>query len=302
MEDYTMKHIFIVLFTLIMMSSFAIAQSNIADIETLGNENSAGITQTGSNNNGVIDQWANNSAAMQTQTGHNNEARIDQLGDWPAGPVVNQTATQIQTGNYNNALILQKTDSGSGGSTAVQTQSGIDQYARAWQFSQNSTIVQDQTGDSRNWAEAYQAGSNNYIRQIQDGEGNRARVDEQTGGWISGNTAIQEQTGNWNNALIEQYDINGAKSWPGATGNIAEIYQNGYDNWAGDGYGAATEYGIRQWGDNNTAVVEQYDAANKSQVLQVGNDNTVKVDQSGGVGLFGAFGTYWNISQYQSNR
>ena len=125
-------------------------------------------------------------------------------------------------------------------------------------------------------------------------------MDEQTGGWTSGNTAIQEQTGRWNNSLIEQYDINGTDN-PGANGNTAEIYQNGDDNWAGDGYGGATEYGIRQWGDDNTASVTQNDVANKSQILQVGVGNAADVTQGGGTGLFGAFGTYWNVSDVVQN-
>jgi hypothetical protein len=263
----------------------------------LGDDNYTSQQQSGTtSNNASIDQTANSSSAEQTQTGSYNQATITQLGQWPAGAVIHETAIQIQTGDEHDAEISQITDSGNGGSSTTQTQTGYNQFAFAGQYSWNSTIIQTQNGSSRNWAEAYQAGNNNYVRQIQNGEGNRARVDEQTGGWTQGNTAIQEQTGRWNNALIEQYDVNGAKSWPGGNGNTAEIYQTGDDNWAGDGYGAATEYGIRQWGDDNTAIVTQNDVANKSQVLQVGIGNDVNVSQGGGTGLFGAFGTYWNVS------
>lgn len=280
--------------------SMAMGQSNVASVSSTGNDNTAGITQTGTFNDADIDQTANNSDAAQTQTGNYNQATITQLGQYPPGAVTDETAIQIQTGDDHEAVISQITDSEHGGSSTQQTQSGTNQYAFAGQYSWNSEIIQTQSGPSINWAEAYQTGNNNYIRQIQDGEGNRARVDEQTGGWTQGNTAIQEQTGNWNNALIEQYDVNGSKS-PGGNGNSAEIYQTGYDNWAGDGYGDATEYGIRQWGDDNTAIVTQNDVANKSQVLQVGVGNTANVTQGGGTGLYGAFGTYWNVSDVVQN-
>lgn len=273
-----------------------------AVITILGDDNYTSQVQSGTtSNHASIDQTANSSSAEQTQTGSYNQATITQLGQWPAGAVVNETAIQTQSGDAHEAAISQITDSGHGGSSTTQTQSGYNQFAFAGQYSWNSIIIQTQSGPSRNWAEAYQAGNNNYVRQIQDGEGNRARVDEQTGGWTQGNTAIQVQTGRWNNALIEQYDVNGAKSWPGGNGNTAEIYQTGDDNWAGDGYGVATEYGIRQWGDDNTAIVTQNDVANKSQVLQVGIGNTVNVTQGGGTGLFGAFGTYWNVSDVVQN-
>ena len=288
----------IFLFALVFAVIMVMAQSNVADITTDGDNNQATSIQLGSNNSATIDQFANESEATQTQIGSDNVANIEQFGSWPGvDRAYNVTAVQSQTGTGHQAYIRQMPGDYAGNSSAQQLQNGANHYALIDQFAENSIVYQEQIGSARNDAEAYQTGTGNYISQFQNGQGNRARVDEQTGfGGYQNNVAIQSQVGNWNNALIEQYNVSGGKSWPGATGNTAEIYQTGDDNWAGDGYGAATEYGIRQWGNDNTAIVTQNDVANKSQVLQVGIDNTANITQGGGTGLYGAYGIYWNQS------
>ncbi len=262
---------------------------NTATVTTTGNTNTATITQTGDSNQGVIDQTANTSTATQNQTGTNNDAYIQQLGKWPAGPVVNETALQTQDGSGHQAEIKQVTDSGHGNSTATQTQSGANHYAKAGQFSWNSTIDQTQNGSDQNWAEAYQKGNENHIVQIQDGRGNVAAVDEQDG-WGSpstGSEARQEQTGRWNHSLIGQY---------GGDLNIAKVYQTGDDNWAGYGLSGGGQWGIYQSGSTNSAIVTQNLNVNKSEVFQYGNGNDATVTQNGGTGLFGDYGDYVNKS------
>lgn len=287
-----MKHLFIVLFAIIFMSSFVFAQSNTSTITTEGDGNTATATQIGSTNNAVIDQTANTSTATQYQLGSNNKATITQYGQWPAGPVVNQVAIQTQTGSGHEAQIRQITDSGNGNSTSEQLQDGAGHYAKAWQFSWNSEITQTQY-DENNWAEAYQKGFNNTIEQIQDGKGNVAAVDEQTGwGSVYGNFAGQYQTGRWNHSLIGQN---------GGDGNNATVTQIGDDNWAGFGLSGGGQWGIYQSGSGNIADVNQNLNVNKSEVFQYGNGNTVNLTQNGGTGLFNTYGDYVNKSIVTQN-
>ena len=134
------------LFTMVIAISMAMAQSNDADISSVGDNNTTNISQTGSSNDADIDQTANLSTALQTQSGSSNQAIITQLGKWPDGPVVSEIAIQTQTGDNHFATVSQITDSNNGGSLSNQTQSGQNQFARAFQYSWNSTIIQTQTG------------------------------------------------------------------------------------------------------------------------------------------------------------
>ena len=282
-----MKKLLVFVFSLIFAVAATYAQ-NTATVTTEGDDNVNSVTQSGSNE-AIIDQLANNSDVTVTQLGTDNFARVDQDGKWPVGPVVSESATQYQDGTNLEARIKQQTDSGHGGSSASQTQEGVDHYAKAWQFSWNSSIIQEQYGsEGGNWAEAYQKHYNNSITQIQDGKGNVAAVDEQSGwGSVVGNSASQTQIGNWNHTLIGQN---------GGDGNSAEVVQSGHDNWAGYGLSGGGQYGIYQTGSMNDAVVTQNDNVNKSEVFQSGYGNEVDVLQNGGAGLFNSYGDYVNKS------
>jgi hypothetical protein len=257
-----------------------------------GNEDASLVQQVGTSNYISIIQLANTSLSNVYQEGEANIGVIRQNGTGSAGPVVDEHAAIIQNGINNDAYIRQQTDLQHGGSNVSQTQEGTAQNARAWQYSWTSNITQQQSGPSTNWVMAFQYGENNLIVQSQIGSGNRASVDEQTGG--GANEAYQFQIGNSNLCLIQQYDINGANTLPGSTGNFATVTQNGDENWAGEDYGTSRKVGIRQSGNDNIANIEQNLNVNKSYVLQTGESNLVNVSQLGGTGLLSTYGDYVN--------
>ena len=286
-----LKRILTLISIVFVVSGLALA-GNTATITQDGDDNTASATQSGDLNTATIDQIANDSSATQSQTGNNNNATILQEGKWPDGPVFNESASQTQNGNNNVAEIKQITDSTHGGSTAKQVQNSNGNYARAWQFSWNSTIIQKQSVGNNNELQAYQTGNAGYIKQVQEGQDNIAAIDEQGGGgWTLGNTATQTQIGNWNKSLISQYGTGGSKS---AEGNEAHVVQNGSDNWAGEGLFGTGLFGIYQEGNYNYARIKQNDNVNKAEAFQYGDFNTINITQNGGSGLFGTYGDYVN--------
>jgi hypothetical protein len=219
---------------------------------------------------------------------------MQQKGGWPAGShSLGETGTITQLGTDNVAILRQLADADAGSNIGNQYQDGLANLAVAWQHTVNSEVDQDQLGDN-NEARVYQTGFNGYVRQYQQGLQNIAAVDEQGGGgWVVGNSATQIQIGNWNKSEISQYGTGGAKS---AQGNIAEVYQYGSDNWAGEGLYSNGLFGILQEGNYNSATVTQNDNVNWSEVFQIGDGNNADVTQNGGAGLYGTYGTYVNQS------
>lgn len=269
-----MRNLLCVLMILFVSASLTFAQTNTQTATVIGNGNENLVNQIGNDNQATIFQRANTSKATQLQNGSFNKAAIEQEGQWPLGPVVNEIAKQDQLGTNHQAYIKQVTDSGNGGSKTEQKQTGHNHYAKAWQFSWNSEIYQTQTGIAQNWAEAYQKGRYNKIEQIQDGHGNVAAVDEQSGGWGGGNTVKQEQYGRWNHTLVVQ--LNGNL-------NKANVKQTGDDNKVGSGLFGGGDFGIYQNGSLNTADVEQNFNVNWAKITQNGNSNTATVTQYGGL-------------------
>jgi len=106
-------------------------------------------------------------------------------------------------------------------------------------------------------------------------------------GWslIKGNYVMQIQSGSRNHSLIGQV---------GGVANIAKVFQQGNDNWAGYGITDKGQWGIYQEGSKNYAGVKQFGDLNKSEVTQCGNYNEIHISQFGGINLLNCSGGYVN--------
>jgi len=239
-----MKHLFILLFAIIFISSFAFTQSNDATIEQVGLNNDADVTQTGTHE------------AMISQTGDDNISTAIQLGS-----ATKSFVTQIQTGDENSATALYLGQSGdwSGGSTGV--------------------IEQIQTGNNNT---AYAVGRESAdLRQKQIGNNNDAQIGDPTGesGSPNGIRRVmgvdQYQEGSFNTAFVEPFfrfirDGNINQSQVGDD-NLAEAL----------GLTNAANINQSQIGDHNTSIVEQGGSNFEANTTQEGDWNEAYITTGG---------------------
>jgi hypothetical protein len=288
------------------------AENNYAALEQDGDDNQATIFQTydnsdawtrqiGDNNNSWIRQNArpnqsDGQEAWNYQEGEANESYIEQTGSG-----ARNFANAFQYGDNNQARQIQNataTEGGTGNTATVRQ--GQLFNADALEGSVYARAYQNQTGENNN-ATINQVGgtmdASNYAEQNQDGNDNRARIDQEAQGNVaSDNYARQDQTGDGNWARV--IELNGL-------GNKILQTQIGMDNWAsssasGDGNmlnihqrGDMNAAESIQRGDNNVGLIVQYDG--QSYTLQQGLNfdnrafnNQADILQMGPNGDFGA--------------
>ncbi|MBF9223265.1 hypothetical protein [Hymenobacter ruricola] len=223
-------------------------------------QKSTGSTASGDQNQANIRQHGGGSTATQDQEGIRNIAVIQQgnkSGNLGAGVLSgNDFASQKQKGNDNTAKILQNTTRGISNNSATQDQNGNGNNALASQEYQDNTSVQKQGGingttGNNNQASVIQKGLGQYANQNQEGNSNLATINQST--VLSAyNQGIQLQRGNSNQAAIQQSTSNNFTSQSQiGNNNFAETVQSG--NLLRD----AAYNVITQQGNNNMATVHQ---------------------------------------------
>lgn len=253
-----MKRTLFVMFVLVLICGVALGQSNEATITQLGPTHDGTITQTGEGNDATILQqhWYGNVGHIGTITQIGNDNFADQ---WQRG-ANRDRASIYQEGNDNHAEQDSRGASGTSNPARTHiTQLGNDNYAYNYQHSStwiHAYILQD--GDN-NWvglsqnqadhAEIDQYGDNNQVASV-------SKSSDLT--FVEGENAYQHTS----SIYIQQ----GTELDPGY-GNKVGFYQRG-GAWAD----------IKQFGDNNTALLWQY-GDHDSWITQNGNQNQAEIQQ-----------------------
>ncbi|MFD2719439.1 hypothetical protein ACFST9_11985 [Hymenobacter monticola] len=234
---------------------------------------STGSKASADQNIANIRQYGITSAAIQEQGGIRNTAVIQQGSRVPNGQFGIGTASQHdyasqkQTGNDNMGQIYQNNTNGISDNSATQDQKGNHNNAMATQDFSNHISVQKQggaaggTGDYNN-ASVAQKGQSNYASQDQQGSYNKAKITQNAPttsvlasyfNGVGNNQATQLQVGNNNEGIIDQSTSYNYASQSQTLGNnnYAETLQRG-TNGINSAYSTVT-----QQGSNNTAVVHQ---------------------------------------------
>jgi len=228
-------------------------------------------------NTATTNQEGNNNTGTQVQTGDDNNATIHQ-GDFKGtgtGMDVqnNGVAVQTQTGDENTALIQQRSGSWGTGNTSTQTQVGEKNTASMTFFNGQNLSTQVQVGDE-NWSYGQISQSNNIITTTQTGDRNWAKArllnsDE--------SEAMIQQVGSDNKGEVYAKGVNN-NAQIRQNGNMHDAYQmqNGMNNKAVSNTGLffnAEETSTEQYqeGDGNLSRFE----------MQKGNRNYAKSDQDG---------------------
>ncbi|UJP65720.1 hypothetical protein [Mongoliitalea daihaiensis] len=281
---------------LLFSGSVAIAQSNDANVSQEGNNHQATVVQTGSQNSSSVAITGGSGSEVEvTQIGANNTASF--LGRQ------NVQGLQYQEGDRNFASAGQGSQVFAGGSIIEQIQIGNDNRATTahWTQPTNIRVYQTQIGD-RNTADARrlrgfniteitqtQVGNDNtallnptgssqyyadggFVRQLQTGDYNYASINRAQGAGSIGGTFIQEQVGNLNRSTINstRNTILGETIQIGDE-NVALINQFDRDNSAA----------IRQQGDENFGSISQTGSDNRASQWVAGSFNEVTQIQNG---------------------
>jgi hypothetical protein len=265
-----MKTSFILAFAMLFFASLASAQSNEAIISQVGTNHVATTSQTGAGNYSSIDILSGSGSEVTvSQVGARNDAQFEgagsvvgsqtQIGDDNSASAGFQSfgngsvITQYQEGDRNSADASRWTQSSN--IVVTQTQIGNDNQAVASRLRGFSTLEIDQvqTGN-RNRALLNSTGSGQvyadggFVRQIQEGDDNLARIERAPGAGSIGGTLIQEQYGDQNESQIRT----------SRTATLAETYQTG---------------------DFNMATITQFDSAMSASISQIGDNNTATITQ-----------------------
>ncbi len=301
---------------------------NAADVRQFGTENQSTTRQEGDRNEAVTRQGLNDAASASNKAlirqgtadqAENNYAAIEQDGTenqaWTRQTYDNSEARTVQVGNKNAAKVIQVANpNDSAGHSAI-----VEQYG-----DENSAVTM-QNGSARNAARTAQLGNGNQSFQTQSssaasGLGNNADVDQGTGqvvstlvtdiyfgglenvdditsgggfnGTSTAGLAIQDQTGENNNAFIGQFgsadaDSNYAEQNQSGKDNEALTVQNAFGAADGGNYsrqdqsGEANQAGISQIGSMNRAYQRQNDANNIALTTQRGWNHVVNTYQDG---------------------
>jgi hypothetical protein len=237
---------------------------------------SAVISQTGTANNAFQNQTANTSSNVANGRSF--------LSSTQAGTASQSNQTQV--GGYNNTALVQQGE-GTSGNRAIQEQTGngYDNGARITQTNAGGGLAastgnraqQAQTGHM-NLSITEQQGQNSYASQTQSNYYNDAYIGQGAPG--ARNTAIQNQSGQLNNARIRQSvgtptaNNNYALQNQTGYGDQADIEQRSSNNFARqDQSGPASNY------QNNNSSIVQENVASAAYTVQSGNLNTAIVRQ-----------------------
>lgn len=283
------------------------ASDNIVSINQLGDYNNAEFDGKGQDFNEVdVDHDGNGHITRLTSEGDRNIFNVDVDGnigggqysgnrsDWkvasahPESPDDN-TLTLTQDGFNNEAT--GSVDGDDNDVNILQLGSG-NQVGSNW-YTNDGVIIE---GD-RNSAKTEQYGTGNRVTQIQKSNDNTALAIQGASGIASdNNTAYQYQYGgDHNQAKIYQNDV-----VPGS-GNTANQEQKGNYNHAliDQGVNPATINGFAdqyQEGDNNTARIQQDGVDHYATLNQVGNGNEDVIDQASGQNNYATSSQVGNVN------
>ncbi|MGF1462949.1 MAG: beta strand repeat-containing protein [Maricaulaceae bacterium] len=284
----------------------AIYQTNALDessaaITQIGDDATAAIEQTGSNNDADVNQMGDGSLALVSQEGADNLADVDQTGEGSSATVVQDGSSNTavvddrgntldttvnQTGMWNTSMVVDDGDSNtlSVNQTGEMNVSDITLLGGA----DGNTLDVDQDGDRNSFTGTGLGGSNSTFAIDQDGEDNTATLSNSGG---DSNTVTITQSLNANDAGVllagtnNDIDItqtNGA----GNTGNLANVDADGNlldidinQDSSGDTGVIPNEADVFARGDNNQVLIDQEIDSNFADVDVAGSDNIISVSQ-----------------------
>ena len=273
----------IFIFTILLATSMAMAQTNVAVVEQIGNENEGEIVQTGLDNKAEVTQYGTNTSIIN-QLGEKNNATVEQGEEGALRSVTNKDTQSWrygafidQVGNENEAKIkLWKGD-------GTYQSGGSSNGARIEQDGDNNKAFQDISNSqvkTANWdrmgAHIKQLGNENFAKQ---------EVFRSFGTQGSGGIIIDQQ-GLTNQA--RQYVIGGRE-------NVTEIYQIGNNNsYAGSTNADVADILSLDW--NLIPVGENFSQFQRGENSELrlnilGNDNITAQYQEGTV-----WGRTYNIA------
>lgn len=230
------------LFVLMLATTLVLGASTLASAEGTGT-----VTQIGLDNYAYMYQEATSEAIIM-QLGNTNSASVEQEGPGHLGGVG-------QVGDENECILLQLGQK----DLAFSIQSGNENYASITQM-HSIAGSSSYRNISDNDAFSYQSGLNNRLELLQTGDDNTASV---------------SQMNNNNEALVVQ-----SQHTSGTGAQATFIVQSGIGNWVvsqQDGTHHVSR--CRQFGDTNSALVNQDGLDNTASVVQTGNSNAVTINQ-----------------------
>ena len=232
--------------------------------------NKAYVNQLGFYNNAVVsqhDEGTHNEGYNDTrlwQNGNYNDSyQVTISPDWNGGVEVNAW----QTGNSNDVVQV--------------IYSGYTDDFYIYQYGDRHKATQLGTDITHNTARIYQYDSDNTATQNLFGSNNGFY-----GGVYANERILIEQYGTWNNATQTFTGI----GW--SHGNTADIFQNGYNNYANQyGTGRDLYADFNQIGNSNSATsyqdgerlqvfINQTGNSNNAISTQIGIDNLVTINQN----------------------
>ncbi len=280
-----MKKVFLSISAMLFVGAMSFAQSNMSNVNQVGNLDESTVDQHG----------------------HSNESDVDQLGNRNTSEVYqgikprsfdarSNSAVVLQDGNDNGAFISQSNKN----NEAFQTQIGNKNEATIWQDQVNGAPQATRGSD---WANQEQTGNNNVAIIDQGTNGNERPVApsvfnaDQLAAVAAvpvpvspnfDNDADQIQNGNGNDAYASQGGVKNhsfqTQTSPGAVGNTSNHYQYGKENTA-----TTTQNGTlllddtMQIGNFNTATVNQTGNGHGAVSYSNGNSNSITVTQNNGL-------------------
>jgi len=280
-----MKKLLTVAFGMLFVAGFAFGQSNVSDVDQVGNGNAATVTQAGSSHESYISQntWGDGHTATVEQSGGSGnfsdilqdqrsaEAYVDQIGS--------SNESRLKQSGPNSADITQDGEGNILGSYSNLANRAYQKNGTSFP-NDNNTLVLDQAGSGNKagmWQEHH---AQTEIHQ--DGTDNESYVYQSGSAAGPLNKVLVYQDGTANYSDIHQ-DGEGNKAGYGAYGhdNMLTATQDGYDNQA-----AVDEY---RWKDadnyNNTVHISQSNNSaglgSRAYMQMKGDNNTVNVSQSG---------------------
>jgi len=283
-------------FALAFVAAPALAQNQAAVTQT-GSAQTAGISQTGTNNATITQIGTQNDVLDAAQAGIGNVLSIEQTGSENLVDGFTQfdqgnVATITQVG-YNND-VGQNPDQGRAGDASKFGQITIDQYGNnndVWDVDQRGgsqaafNEISIRQGDVQSTVRGnlvdvdMQRGLNNELTITQSSDGNEVG---------SGHASVRGvyQDGNGNSLTVAQGGLGGHKLGTTLSGfggfvtpNANAIYQDGGSTATvtQDGANQTVEYLVQQGG--SYAEILQNDADNVARVAQLGGPNVATVEQ-----------------------
>mgnify|MGYP003665829047 FL=1 len=284
---FIMKKVVLSISAMLFVGAMSFAQSNMSNVNQVGNLNGSIVNQNGGYNDADVDQ-----------IGRSNSSEVYQGIRPSLVNAMSNSAEVLQRGKSNVAFISQSNQD----NEAFQKQIGDNNRATIWQDQVTGAPGATQGSD---WAKQVQRGDNNVATVDQGTSGNErpqapsvfsaAQLASVAAVAVpvsphKNNKALQTQTGDGNTAYASQGGI-GNKSYqtqtsPSGTsvadGNVSNHYQYGNRNVA-----TLTQNGTKllentmQIGNRNDATISQTGMGHQAVGFSLGNSNSISITQSG---------------------